>query len=584
MKNKKITNRIFPFAIIILLVGTTFATAVFLAPVAGAANNTEFYDLGRYEKVSNLTAQRTIIAANWTEAMTNFFNAQNGFGGWLLNMFYGMTLHRVAGALFEWAITSLVQEAAKKSVETVFNGALACYNPGTWIKLGFCATLYPLGVSVAPHLVSCLGLTPPVIPVPFGDTCMITPYVIPIYICTMQALLIGSDWSKGFTKPGCIATDAWKMPLPAGSSSFQRCYLCNIDPNRPCTQARCTALSSLGSGGCSFENYECTPNKELMKRCEETGGIRIAIENVLNFSSITASKYEKSNIEWNVTKYEVNISTNKYAECRYYTTRGTDWEDMIQATLASPQGILHTLTLDISDATKKEFNFYAECQDSCTGTGFSETKQLVIKKKEKPDVLGPITLSTYPASDQILEGDSSGKRNVIMKVVTDENSLCKYMRFKEMEGMEGFYSSVTGKYNTLQSSIDQNRDSMEGMQKLANEAAVKLDWNDARLAYLGESSWENAAKEHGVTLTGLNNSQIYAYYVLCEDASAKHNIADMPTILRFKISTPFTVYVSQPTGRIDESPEIEIKAATDIDAVCRYNLDNLIPYEKNGHF
>jgi len=461
---------------------------VFTAQFFGGGKRTgnygnEYYSLSISQRS---IAQASLIKKGYADAMA----------AWWENLWtWDYLLKKLGDLAVGYVVGALVARLG-------IGGALECTNPSYWVKWGLCWTTMMIpGIPPMPDF-TCgipLGNSP-------HGTCMNSRYIMPIIMCTINSL--GVWWN---TKGTCMATAPYLMPgVPEGYSA---CDKCNSDPNRPCTQVRCENLSSSGAAGCYFNTSvnpgQCQPNPDLLKQCNQDAGIKVAVSKIVpGNSSIggswnvgTGLKYEAKNIEWNLTAYPINATTNKYSACRYTTNKAAKWADKTPMN-DELDGKRHTVTLPMTDVTKLKYTYYVQCLDSCNPAIFSDIAEITITKKQKPDVIGPIITEQWPIPDMLLEGSLTGKNSVTIRVKTDEPAECKYKRFEMAEGQSGFIAYA----NSINSTASQMIQAGKTAQEMATSFDyLKINYTDPAMAYVGTRGY---TLDHSVTLTNLNNSQV----------------------------------------------------------------------------
>jgi len=405
------------------------------------------------------------------------------------------------------------------------------------------------------------GITVGLVPGIGMEFCKNSKFVLPVLTCGIQTAINGKILSKN----ACVPVSAQEMSVPTG---YQNCEKCQGD-SFPCTPQRCQALSADSS--CVYDAYveKCYPDPVKLKNCDKTSGTPLSIYQVNNVSITSSNQFAKSNITYGDVSFDVEIRTNLAAECRYTSNKSVGWGKMIG--MSSDRTFqTHTTVMDISDPTRSVYYYYVLCQDSCRKQIFSNIVEVKMVKASKPDNEGPVIVDKFPLPDLPIEGGLNNKRETTMIIKTDEPSECKYKRWPIAESMESFIGSVE--------QIERVASTLVGAgaseQTLESELSLTgLSYNDGNLTIMPPGTGQYSTT-HTVNFTGskaLNNSEIYAFVVLCKDAAG--NIGEIPGVVRFKVSKPFKVTIKEPTDTTME-PQPEILVSTERGSACGYAIDS----------
>ncbi len=477
-------------------------------------------------------------------AAQDYIDAQGGWKDFLIKRFTQAGKSTIIGLAVQYVIQTLgIQEIAKM--------ILGKFNPAYYIRMGICTGAQAIGYPYA--------------------SCMNDKLGVPIFVCGIQTYA-----NNGFNSKQNVCLPANVNDL-SPYDGYDKCYLCNSDPNRACTQDRCYALSKQGSNGCEYDSATagCKPNSEALKACDKNKGTKIEIKSIDNATK-SGSTWSIKKINYSISEYSVVINTNKYSECKYSTEKSTNFDKMTSISekgKRSEDGKKHEIALNIKSIDIKDTNFtyYLQCQDICVNASRTTLQEITLAKKEKPDEEGPLFDSSqqFPQPGELIEGDVSGKRNVLMKVITDEASICKYARYTIAEGPEGFAEGIK-EYNTT-ANVMINAGKTEEEISLALQQLVKTNVTMNR---------DSTRKKHSDNLQGLENGKTYAFLVKCNDTAGNPSISN---IVKFKVSEYVKVEIVKPTGSLDD-PQPEIEAKTEKPTTCRYSLNPLTSFEEMTAF
>ena len=467
----------------------------------------------------------------YVDALTNWWKAQGGFGGYLLSHFKALGL----GLLKGWLLKTVLGKYAK-----VFKITSAQF----WISRGVCYMFMGSAAAASGFL---------------DNNVCDSSVLVPIMTCSLQTYMQSNVLSNN----ACIPADPRDMSVPTGYQNCERCQ----DDAFPCTPARCQALSA--DSACVYDTYaqKCYPDPEKVKNCANTAGTALSIREINN-GTLSSQRFIGSNITYGDVSFDTELKTNLASECRYTLNKTAGWDNMKPLT-ADQTFEVHGASLDISNPTMQNFSYFALCQDSCRKQSFSPIIEIDLQKAPKPDTQGPVITYKYPLPDFPIEGGLNGKREVSLIINTDEPSECKYKRWPVAEGIDSF----VGNLEEIQKVASTLVGAGANEQTLESELSLTgLDYNGTNWTMMPPGTGQFNA-QHVVNLTGnsaLNNSEIYAYVVLCRDSSG--NVAEIPGIIRFKVSDPFKVDITSPADTTIE-PQPEIDVSTGKAATCAYSID-----------
>lgn len=481
----------------------------------------------------------------YKDAISNWWKAQGGFGKYLMSQFKSLGM----GALKGYLINTILGNKYAKS----FSKLSAQY----WIKEGVCYVILGTGTAGA-------GLFQ-------KNICDNAGALIPILTCTVQTYV----QTNVIANNACIPVSAQEMSVPTG---FQNCEKCQGD-SFPCTPQRCQALSADSS--CVYDAYaeKCFPDPNKVKNCDKTSGTPLSITQLNNVSITSSNQYLKNNITYGDVSFDVEMKTNVAAECRYTTNKSIGWANMIS--MNSDQTFqTHTTAMDISDPTRSTYYYYVMCQDSCRKQIFSNIVEAKLDKAPKPDNQGPVIVDKFPLPDLPIEGGLNNRRETTMIIKTDEPSECKYKRWPIAESMESFVGSVEQIEKVASTLVGAGANE----QTLESELSLTgLSYTDGNLTMMPPGTGQFSTT-HTVNFTGskaLNNSEIYAFVVLCKDAAG--NVGEVPGVIRFRVSKPFKVTIKEPTDTTME-PQPEVLVSTEKGSACGYSIDSKPVYTNMTSF
>jgi hypothetical protein len=450
-------------------------------------------------------------------------------------------------------------------------------NPIYWVKGGLCAlytwTFYAPAVDMNYPLAV--------------KKCADDTWMMPILMCVIQTAADSGASSQGVCYP---ASPNDLSPY----SGYSHCSDCNADPNRICDSVRCYALSKQGSEGCTYENGICKPNLDAVKACDDTSNVLDNITDVKDDSGSLAYDSDKNiwlrgGVTFGARTRTITIETEKYSDCKYSTDKTAVFEDMTLIEARDVNGKLHNLTMSInsSTASKLNFSYYVNCQDACTNrtVGITEIKveKMSVSDVDTPAILTPIYLTpdnfgkrAYTTGIK-LEGEQDGKTDVIVEVSTNKNAACYYSRFRMAEGFKGFEETIDSMINDVNNAVVTRGFSFDYIKHLPIEEKQQTinDLGPQILKALEIPQIEmsrpvlNSNKTHSTNLESLNNTDIYAFLIRCNDSL--HQLSE-PAIITFTVSEWFNVTIAAPKGSFDYQ-NADIIVTTDRPAKCRYAMD-----------
>jgi len=493
-----------------------------------------------------LSAQKVQTASGYEQAASDWFKSLFASDSLLLKRAKDMIVGAAWGLGWKVITEKLGSLIFEKTAEEVakYMTPLSYLNPGFWVKSVFCWLPGSL----------LLGGYPP---------CMANPFAVPVISCALQSYIF-----TGNKVYSCNSVNSWEMP--GVSPGYANCYECTADPNRVCTLQRCQALSS--DGGCIFANGICSPNPDAVKACDQTSGIQLRITGIFNSTKQEITEagskrtiYNISNIDYSATSYDLSINTSKYSECRYSTGK-IAFSNMTPIT-ADIQGMKHNATIDISSATATSLNFtyFVQCNDVCISSSFTDLTEIRIEKTEFSDLSPPVILTVTPSPDEsfsipaIQGGAIPGNiTNVTMRITTSKAADCFYQRYPLAENFTG---EIGNQGELAQKMIEagSTQDQIEAaLKEVLNTKLYPMSHNLPQLI-------------HNVTLKNLNNSQVYAFLVKCNDSYGNWSV-DNP-IIKFRISDWYDLSITRPLSQ-DDNPNPEVRVTTDRDANCKYSIGN----------
>ncbi len=481
----------------------------------------------------------------YKDSIMTWWKAQGEIQGFLLHQLqsYGKTL--LIGLIISTVASQYQQQIQKLSMQY-------------WMKQAVCYSLTGVGVPAS------FGMTP-------QQFCDSSRYLVPILTCSIQTYL----QTNVLANNACIGVSASQMP--GIDSGFANCEVCHLD-DFPCTSNRCSTLSS--SGYCVFDSYTrtCFPSESALKGCSGTSSASFNIEQINSRTVSSTSPFVKDDLGYEQMSFEVEVKTNIASKCKFTTNKTEGWDNMREMD-SDLSFKFHNISLSTAQLDRMNFTYFAVCQDSCRPQQFSDIIEISIQKLEKPDEIGPIVVKKFPEPDTPIEGGEDGKKEIIVRIETDEDAECKWKRYPLAEGIDSFVGEIE--------EIERIASNLVGAgaseQTLESELSLTgLRWDGANLTHVITD--EDFVSEHKVEFTGddaLNNSEIYAYVFLCRDRQG--NLGEIPGIVRFKVSDEFDVDITEPKDTTIESKP-DLRVSTDRLSVCRYSVGNKLAYSQMDSF
>jgi len=310
--------------------------------------------------------------------------------------------------------------------------------------------------------------------------------VIPgLNVITFIFQIIGWIGGVGETREKEVHFTCKKWQPPIGGED---CYLCNEDPEKPCSQYRC---ESLGTACRLINDFTENPTCESLPNDATTPVITPGeIEEGYKFieESVKKIKIVKEQGEECIQEFtpiKFSLETDEFAECRYHLFNRTDeFADMIgDFEESNTFSKTHNLTLNmpsvgslgnnyiIEDVFKKYGNFtmYVRCRDY-HGNANIEEYAIRLCIYSGPDIMevNHLFTKTIPKSGSYLE---FGKNEIDFIMHINEPAECKYSLSpdKDYDDME----------NEMNCELDVNNRDLEGWK--CETTLEELDKNENKI-------------------------------------------------------------------------------------------------------
>ena len=291
----------------------------------------------------------------------------------------------------------------------------------------------------------------------------------------------------------------------------------------------------------------------------------------------------------NAYTFDLVVSTDNDAECRYILDYSLSWDSMDRFDVSGSREHKKQNFDEIPNGDKNVHKLYVECRDKLKGTTKREVFDLSVDT-EKPVIQ---TVSSYP--NPIAEEP----RTTTLTVNTNKDVICKYdetsQDFNNMQGkFEGFEDNIFRKVNRQEITVDSDgsykyfvacmskaelisdtkeitfTSDLSTPLKITSNTEAYSTTNSITLAIQtnkkaqciyaenpdvsnGNLFGTNLSYEHTTTLTGLNLGA-HTYYVKCRDRILQE--WSTPLEIKFIIDTtiPKMVYVND-TSQLMDNPE-----------------------------
>lgn len=403
------------------------------------------------------------------------------------------------------------------------------FSPGYWSKWAVCRIVQVGTGGTIPH-----------------SACMNSDRAVAFGSCFLvNTINVGRD--------GFIGTCGYEDLRRAG---YENCYLCNEDPNRVCTIERCQGLGKdcvLDLAGV------CKVDPEVLRQCASVADDPMTI----------TSGIQDYDIDWDNVYYDVNITTSKFAECRFTDNPDLPYEERDIFQEADDAGLRHSASVYVGDPSRDNYNYYISCKFMCQNVEIPQyvepfNSQITITREPKPDLEGPEIIKQNPSPFQILESRDS----VTMWVEGDEAMSCKYGK-AELSG-------------DLDESAAIFADAAAGMGT-DGEINDYLDDNTPFGALINGGTDMDCSQGNVCEVQiDVESGEEYLYNIVCEDLQGN---PARNKLIYFKVSDVFDVEVISPIDGSTSSSHIEeIKAASSRDTECKYSFGEKLNYGEMSSF
>jgi hypothetical protein len=503
---------------------------ILFSPIRFGPDDSSRYDLNS-EEPYNFYGQEYFV--EYTQKETNEYKiAKEWMKAWWEGVggFWGIIWSRLKTAGVNVGIATLLDSTIgkliKKTIGDEFFSITGWLNPQKWFRAAACrmATFNIPGIS---------------------ELCE-NKYFFNFVSCAVVTAVQQDSYSANV----CIPKDHRKV-------GFSDCYLCNDDPNRPCTPERCYNLGT----NCDYDGNRCDANEEALKACGSTVNRDLKIETDL----------EGLEVEYTDTYFELDVETTKSAECKYTTDPEQNYDDMTKFNEHDRAGLHHSVSLWTGDPLINSFKYYLRCRWSCDekewGEQLSPIYEIDIRKLPKGDQEPPVIVESYPYTAQLLESANT----VNMWVKGDEPlSGCKY-------GALDFDDFIDEAEDIIGSTISGGDSSDEQASTVVDNLLMGFE-----LLNPSEDMVRKSDDTFEIQLD-VESGTDYAYSIVCEDLSGH---TSRPKIMLFRISNPFDITIIKPENGLTTSEHIkDLSVSTGAkDTECKYSLEDKERYAGMNYF
>ncbi len=401
-------------------------------------------------------------------------------------------------------------------------------------------------------------------------------------------------------KGSCSAEE----PLKGLTASEQEdaCKSCNDDPLRLCTLERCLVLGNCipiaPEEGTAEEmaNYICVPGK-----CEEIGAVGITRINAIFYSggeeilsdSTNSDKLTISEeIPFNVDSVNIELQTNKLAQCRYSFEAQQDFEDMIDftdnyfpGTVDEPESQSVTIMLPGNMPRGETHTIYIKCENVCgkAHDKFDDNHYTKFTFETKPDQLPPIIVEMDPDNGAAVSGELN---NLILEFELDEQGYCKYSDNYTIDNSNN-PAPLTTTWNdmTLFTEIQAGTDSAVVDGYCVTGTCQDLRPNECSHCFLEldltkgytEYDWEQLSPELQQELGLEEVVKMFHFMIRCADDDENIMVEEDTLDYSFFTMPPYDIEIIKPEqgeSTYDVNPEIEV-TSEERNTYCRYETKQL---------